>query len=244
MTRAVARTERAVGNFHKVSRESTASLIAGQLREAVMRGTLAPGSQLGEAELAAQLGVSRGPLREAMQRLVQEGLLRSELNRGLFVVSLEPADVRDVYTARAAIERAAVSLILRGDHEKAGRALGRVHRDMVRAATRGDREALSDADLRFHEVLVSLSGSARLARMHGTLLVETRMCLTALQNTSSPAADAVEEHAELAEGIRCGDEALTMRLIDAHMDDALLRLTGAATDADTFGAGAIAPKPS
>jgi DNA-binding GntR family transcriptional regulator len=230
------RTVGVSGTFRKVSRESTASLIAGQLRDAIMRGSLAPGSQLGEAELATQLGVSRGPLREAMQRLVQEGLLRSERNRGLFVASLEPDDVRDVYTARAAIERAAVSLILRGDHKKAAQALTQVHRDMVRAAARGDRAALSDADLRFHEVLVSLSGSPRLARMHGTLLVETRMCLTALQNSSSPAADAVEEHAELAEGIRRGDEALMMRLIDAHMADALRRLTGA-------GAAPVAPSP-
>jgi DNA-binding GntR family transcriptional regulator len=191
-----------------------------------------------EAELATQLGVSRGPLREATQRLVQEGLLRSELNRGLFVVQLGADDVRDVYMARAAIERAAVSLILRGDHAKAADALTKVHREMVRAAGRGDRAALSDADLRFHEVLVSLSGSPRLTRMHRTLLVETRMCLGALEATDRPAADAVAEHAALAEAVRRGDEADLLVLIDEHMADALNRLDAAGREAPASPAGA------
>jgi len=69
-----------------------------------------------------------------------------------------------------------------------------------------------------------LSGSPRLARMHGTLLVETRMCLTALQNTDRPSTDVVEEHGELVEAVRAGDKRRLIRLIDAHMDDALRRL--------------------
>ncbi|MGH3966570.1 MAG: GntR family transcriptional regulator, partial [Mycobacterium sp.] len=68
--------------FAPLHRQSTAELIADRLREAIMRGQLAPGQQLGEASLAAQFAVSRGPLREAMQRLVAEGLLRSERHRG------------------------------------------------------------------------------------------------------------------------------------------------------------------
>src|SRR5919108_2735600 len=108
--------------------ESMASIIARQLRAAIMYGSLPPGSQLAEAELAARFGVSRGPLREAMQRLVQEGLLRSEHNRGLFVITLEPDDVRDIYAARAAVERAAVSLILARDPERAAARLTDAHR--------------------------------------------------------------------------------------------------------------------
>src|SRR5215204_4789941 len=87
--------------------ESTASIIARRLRRAIMYGSIPPGSQLTETELAAQFQVSRGPLREAMQRLVQEGLLRSERNRGLFVVELDDDDARDIYVARAAVEKAA-----------------------------------------------------------------------------------------------------------------------------------------
>jgi DNA-binding GntR family transcriptional regulator len=205
--------------------ESTASIIARRLRLAIMHGSLPPGSQLTEADLAAQFRVSRGPLREAMQRLVQEGLLRGERNRGLFVITLTPDDVRDIYAARAAIERAAVSLILRRDPAQAAARLEDVHREMSEAAAREDYRALSDADLRFHEVLVAESASPRLMRMHATLLVESRMCMTALESTYRLPDEVVKEHAGLVQGIRAGDEARLLRLIDAHMQDALRRLT-------------------
>ena len=97
-----------------VSRQSTAAIIADRLRDAITRGAFPPGAQLGEVDLAARLGVSRGPLREAMQRLVQEGLLRGERHRGLFVVELGLADVHDIYAARLVVEQAAAGLILRG----------------------------------------------------------------------------------------------------------------------------------
>jgi len=63
--------------------ESTPSIIADKLRQAIAHGELKPGAQLGEAELARKLGVSRGPLREGMQRLTQEGLLVSMVAHNL-----------------------------------------------------------------------------------------------------------------------------------------------------------------
>jgi DNA-binding GntR family transcriptional regulator len=189
-----------------------------------MYGSLPPGRQLNEVDLAARFGVSRGPLREAMQRLVQEGLLRSERNRGLFVLTLTPDDVRDIYTARTAVERAAVSLILRRDGGQAAARLDEVHREMKEAASRTDYPAVSDADLRFHEALVAASGSPRLMRMHGTLLVESRMCMTALERTYRLLDEVVAEHGALVDGIRASKEARLFQLIDTHMQDALQRL--------------------
>jgi DNA-binding GntR family transcriptional regulator len=208
-----------------VNLESTASIIARRLRRAIQYGTLPPGSQLTEADLAARFRVSRGPLREAMQRLVQEGLLRSERNRGLFVITLTLDDVRDIYAARAAVERAAASLILRRDPVRAATRLDEVLREMKDAAARTDYAALSDADLRFHEVLVAESGSPRLIRMHGTLLVESRMCMTALESTYQCPDEVVEEHGAILAGLRSDDTAHLFELIDAHTDDALRRLT-------------------
>jgi len=213
------------GMLAPVSRESTAGIIAGQLRNAIMYGSLAPGSQLGESELSARLGVSRGPLREAMQRLVQEGLLRSERNRGLFVITLDAADVRDIYAARAAVERAALSLILQGDRGVAADRLAEVHRQMALAASRSDFAALSDADLAFHQTLVAVAESPRLQRMHQTLLVETRMCITALQETYQLPEEVVREHGSIVDALRDGDRRRLDRQIEAHMQDALRRLT-------------------
>jgi DNA-binding GntR family transcriptional regulator len=213
-----------LGELEPVERRSTVEIVSDELRTAIRYGSLEAGTQLGEAELAARLGVSRGPLREAMQRLVQEGLLRSEPHRGLFVVDLDEHDVTDVYTARLAIERAACQLIMRQHREVGAAALTQALRDLTRAARLRDKVAMSDADQAFHEALVRSSGSPRLARMADTLLVETRMCLHALQEHYPEPADLVEEHRLLVDAVVAGDEPLLLRLIEEHMRDSIERL--------------------
>lgn len=210
--------------FQRVNRESTATLITRQLREGIMYGSLPPGTQLSEASLAQEFGVSRGPLREAMQRLVQEGLVRSELNRGLFVKELGEEEIRDLYVARTAIETAAARILSREGSAESVERLRGASRQMQQAAEKGDLPALSDADFAFHELLVECSGSARLHRMHQTLIVETRMCLTALEDTYFDPEDQVREHSAIAEAIAAGDEAAVVAEIEAHMQEALDRL--------------------
>jgi DNA-binding GntR family transcriptional regulator len=210
-----------------VKREPAAIAIANQLTEAVMDGTLEPGQQLGEVELAGRLGVSRGPLREAMQRLVQQGILRSEPHRGVFVASLTDEDVRDIYLARTAIEVAACRIVLRGHPRRTADKLARAHRAMAAAARSGDRAALAAADMELHQLLVTESGSARLQRMAATLFVETRMCLSALTVKYSAPIDLVDEHAAIIEALRGGDEDLLIELLDEHMKDAVRRLAPA-----------------
>ncbi|MDQ3105861.1 MAG: GntR family transcriptional regulator, partial [Actinomycetota bacterium] len=138
-------------------RESTPSIIADKLRAAIARGDLEPGAQLGEAGLARDLGVSRGPLREGMQRLSQEGLLVSIRNRGLFVMEMTPENVSDMYVARAAIERAAAEQIFRHDPRAAGNGLLEVTGRMARAAARKDSSGVSETDIEFHQLLVALA---------------------------------------------------------------------------------------
>lgn len=223
--------------LQRVKREPAATMIAHQLTEAIMDGTLAPGSQLGEAELAGELGVSRGPLREAMQRLVQQGIAHSEPHRGVFVTTLTEEDVRDIYLARTAIESAACRLILRQHPQRTADRLARAQRAMAAAARRGDSAALSAADTELHQVLVDESGSVRLKRMAQTLFVETRMCITALQD-KYPAPDMmVDEHAAIIEALREGDEERLLFLLDEHMQDAVRRLTGGSAAGEPVGAG-------
>jgi DNA-binding GntR family transcriptional regulator len=219
-----------LGELEPVARQSTAELIADQLRSAIMYGVFAPGAQLGEAELAARFEVSRGPLREAMQRLVQEGLLRGERHRGLFVIDLDAQDVRDIYIARLAIERTACRLIMHGNRGEAVVRLAESLDALVTAAASRDRNAMSDADQAFHLALVSCSGNSRLERMAQTLLVETRMCLAALQKHYPRPEDLVTEHRVLVDAISDGDEEKLLCLIEAHMHESIARLTPGTPD--------------
>lgn len=219
-----------VDDLAPISRESTAAIIADRLRSAIMRGTLRPNSQLGELNLAAKFGVSRGPLREAMQRLLQEGLLVSEPHRGLFVVQFGEDDVTDIYCARTAIESTAARRILSlGAGKESADELDRVVESMDDAASSEDFEALSEADYAFHELLVLLAHSPRLTRMNRTLLVETHMCMRELQNRYSDPHSLVDEHRAIVDALRRGDRAAMLSQIELHMDDAINRLTGKAT---------------
>jgi DNA-binding GntR family transcriptional regulator len=210
-----------------VNRETTPSVIAAQIRSRIMDGTFPPGFQLGEAQLAGRLHVSRGPVREAFQRLVQEGLLETRRNRGVFVTSLDGDDVADVYLARRAIEREAVTILTRRGDEAAFDNLDEWVDDMSLAAGRKAWEDLADADLRFHESLVRSSNSKRLQRMFSTLLVETRMCLARLESAYPVHARLVQEHRNLLGAMRQGDERAALDLIDAHLEDAVKDLSNA-----------------
>jgi DNA-binding GntR family transcriptional regulator len=208
-----------------VSRQSTAEFIADRLRDAIMKGALEPGTQLGEADLAAHFQVSRGPLREAMQRLVSEGILHSIRHRGIFVTELTLDDVVDVYRSRSVIERGALEMIFDdGLREDVYRALEAPVIAMKAAAERGDAAAVSDADQLFHQVLVEGASSPRLVRAARTLLIETRMCLGALQTTYEDIREQAQEHDELREAIRTGTREEVQELLAEHLDDAVQRL--------------------
>ena len=209
-----------------VVQETTPSLLARQLRQAIGAGELAPGQQLNEMELSRALGVSRGPLREAMQRLTQEGLLVSHRNRGLFVMELDEAEITDMYLAREAIERAAVEQVI-----TAGRAAEAASLlDIVREMRDPEPQGAASADMRWHVALVRLSGSRRLRAMHASLITQIRMCLTRMDPTFQAAEDRVAEHEALTRAILAEDLELADRLMREHMRDGLERL-GHAGDA-------------
>ena len=207
-----------------VIQESTPMMIAARIREAIASGMIPPGAQIGEAEFARQLAVSRGPLREGLQRLAQEGLVVAVRNRGHFVIEMTPENVRDMYVARAAVERAAAARAHELDPRATSNVLLESVAAMKSAAGRGDEGGVSTADIGFHRDLVRSAKSPRLTRMHETLMTETRMCIHALTPTYALGSIRVTEHRQIAKSFTQGDPALTDRLLARHMDDALVRL--------------------
>lgn len=211
--------------LESVIRESTPALIARTLRRAISGGAFAPGAQLGEAALARSLGVSRGPLREAMQRLTQEGLLVSHRNRGLFVAELAPEAVEDMYLLRTTVETAALARVLAlGLGGETADALDEAVDAMAALADHPRSAAMVAADLDFHHALVEAARSPRLSRVHETVLVETSMCLHAMRGTYSDAGSRLTEHRAIADAVRAGDPDHARSLLVDHMRDGLERV--------------------
>jgi DNA-binding GntR family transcriptional regulator len=209
-----------------IPRATFASIVTERLRASIINGTLEPGSQLSEVELATSFGVSRGPVREALQRLVQEGLLNSEPHRGVFVPVLTDQDVHDVYLAREALESAAIrSIIASGSAAAASESLDRFVAQMQRAEALGDWETVGNVDLEFHVALVDATSSPRLKRMFSTVISETRLCLGVLTEADARD-DLVEEHRLISEAIRDGDIEKALAVLQKHFDDAVATLAG------------------
>ena len=208
----------------QLPRATYASMVTERLRANIVNGTLAPGSQLSEVELASTFGVSRGPVREALQRLIQEGLVRSEPHRGVFVPVLTDDDVRDIYLAREALESSAVRhIIASGKAAAAADQLDRFVKLMHDSEKANDWEAVGQYDLEFHTALVASSGSERLQRMFSTVISETRLCLGVL-TAADARSDLVEEHQQIAQLVRSGRTDQALDVLKVHFDDAVVTL--------------------
>lgn len=210
-----------------VDRQATPSLIADQLRDLITDGTFGAGMQIREHPIAERLGVSRGPVREALARLTQEGLLVAKRNRGVFVISLGPEDIADIYRARRPIEEQAATDLGRSKDEVVFARLGLLVEEMRAAERSRNWRGVVDADLGFHQAIVAASGSPRLTRMFDTLLVESRMCISALEQSYSELGRLTREHEELLAAIRSGPARVIGKAVRVHLERAVRDLTQA-----------------
>lgn len=194
--------------------------IADRLRSDILAGIYPGGAQLLEAELALTFGVSRGPLREAMQRLVQEGLLRSAPHRGVFVAEVDEEDLLDVFFVREALEMAAVRKICsEGRQRPVADALTAIAERMDQALKSGNITAGGDLDFDFHRTLVDAAKSDRLSRTYATVQAETRLCLHRLMGGYRSSKDLAEEHFRLAETFRSQDIDAILSELKKHFGD-------------------------
>lgn len=206
----------------------TAQLIADQLRELIVQGAFRPGQQVNESALASQLNTSRGPLREALQRLCQEGILVSKRNRGVFVLELSTEDVREIYSVREAVELAAAITLLDSESDQVTdtcRELKGIIRNMAKQVAASDWQAIVRLDMQFHTAFVSGTGNTRLIRIYETLAAESRMCILSLE-VAYPRIDAlVQEHQRILDLLEARDRSGLQNAIKRHMQKAVEDLT-------------------
>lgn len=156
----------------RVATPSVADRVAAELRLQLAEGLLLPGARLTESTISEELGVSRNTVREAFAELASERLVVRHPNRGVFVASLGPGDIHDVYTVRRFIEVSAI----RGGGSPARIAAVRAAVDEGRAAAAADdEEALGTANQHFHRAIVALAESRRLDTIMAQVLAEMRL---------------------------------------------------------------------
>ena len=208
--------------------------VLSSLRAAVITGELAPGSLYSVQTLADQLGVSRTPVREALIKLAQQGMVRFERNRGVRVLLTSLHDLEEVFALRLLLEPPAVRRAVTRLDAAHRRELRRTFTQMEKAAKADDEFTMFEHDRRFHRALLEAAGNARLAAFVDGLrdMVLRRGVSTARESRSLD--DIVDEHRtilELAEGGDAEGAAEAMRAHIHHTAELLI-----AQEAGTDGA--------
>jgi DNA-binding GntR family transcriptional regulator len=160
-----------------VEKPGSAARAVEQLRNSMINGELAPGTRLAESSLTGPLGVSRNTLREAFSTLIEEGLLVREPHRGVFVATLSPAQISDIYRVRVLLE--CTSLGQAPIDPPRAQGMRAAVTDGRRAAEAGDWRAVGTANMHFHEQIVALAGSPRLDAWMRQLTAELRLAFVA-----------------------------------------------------------------
>src|SRR6266536_3275384 len=144
-------TDRRSARLERLEPRALSRRIVDQLKRVIIAGELHPGDRVLETDLAEQLGVSRGPVREAFRQLEQEGLLVSYPHRGTFVATVPDDEIDEVYALRAHLEAYAARRVVTERREEALPILSELVEQMVTAAQAKDLPGLADLDLQFHD---------------------------------------------------------------------------------------------
>ncbi|HEY1778751.1 MAG TPA: GntR family transcriptional regulator [Solirubrobacteraceae bacterium] len=194
------------------------------IRGSILAGGFEPGERLVETRLASDLGMSRAPIREALQRLSKEGLVLERAHRGTFVLELGVVDIIDIYNLRLGLEATGLRLFM-----KRGATTTKLWtriEQMERAADRDDIAAIVRAEFAFHRYIAEEAGNPFLTKVFSEL--EGRLMLVIAIDDAAflRLHDVPAEHVPVVEAIETGDELRAVTVFEEH----LLSTVGAAIE--------------
>jgi DNA-binding GntR family transcriptional regulator len=187
------------------------------IKQKILDNDYAPGTQVLEQAMSAELGLSRTPIREALVRLEQEGLLRIVPRHGVEILSLSPDDMREIYELLTCLEPKAVEILAsRRPSADDVTSLAEACDAMEQALAREDRAAWAVADEKFHLALVDLCQNKRLAQAVMSFWEQThRVRMFTLKLRPLPL-ESTREHRAVLDAILAGDGKLAKKLYEAH----------------------------
>ena len=193
--------------FPAVKQQPLSHTLLDALRGAIITGQLKPGQPLVQSQLASQFGVSRAPLREALNRLEEEGLVKSTPYKGTIVAPLLRKDVDEIRSLRNVIEEFAGQLIIEHLTQEQLDAIEAIYQRMQSAASAGDVTAVDAEDLALHEKICELSGHSLVMEVWNRYANQFRRVLTFCNRVNEDLHYIVDRHEPLIQAFRDRDPA-------------------------------------
>jgi DNA-binding GntR family transcriptional regulator len=190
------------------------------VREMVLDGRLEPGQRVNEVELAENLGISRGPLREAIQRLASEGLFTVRSHRGATVKDFGLDELRELYEVRLALESFAIRSESAARKREALDSLSKLLDETRQVLAAGGAQPYP-RELDFHRQIVALSGNSALVEMHGLTLQKIELARSRSAKDPQRAREALLEHEAILRALHDGNQEVAAETLIAHLSHSL-----------------------
>ncbi len=202
------------------SQRTLSDYVADQLRQAILAGQFPPNERLVEQEIAESMQTSRGPVRDALKILENEGLVIRQSHRGAFVAQLHPEDFIEIYTLREALETLAVRYAIQNATDQQIGDLAKVVRSMESMARQNYNQVdATDLDMEFHHTLCKISGHKRLLNVWESISGQIRLVLLKhrLINPDDLRVRSVSWHAKIVEAMRERNTEKAVKELETHM---------------------------
>lgn len=198
----------------------------------VVQGKLQPGEKIRDNELAAHLGVSRTPVREALRRLQDKALVEAAASRWTRVSAVTIEEAEQIYPIIISLEQLALELALPNLKRGVLRRMQAVNTQLENSLAAKNSLEASQADAKFHQVMVDAAGNAHLSEMLADLKLRHRRLEVIYFGGCLTATESVAEHARLVEALTVGEIAPAREFIKIHWQLALSRLRASAEQLD------------
>lgn len=197
---------------------SIADQIYINLRSAILTGKLSPGQRLTELEIAARMGTSQAPVREALQRLENDGLVEKQPRSGTFVTIVSLAEIQELFQIRALVERFAIRRTVKNINPQQIAQLEEMVLAMHRAAMSGNLLLIGETDMGFHRRLCEWSGSNGLLRAWMPLYSQIQRFITQNHPHYFTELDEIARlHGPIIDALRSADADLAEKVIEEHI---------------------------
>jgi DNA-binding GntR family transcriptional regulator len=192
--------------------------VVDHLREEILTSKLEPGTELGEVGLARSLGISRGPLREALGQLAAEGLVTIVPRHGAVVKRLTRQEFIDAYQVREALESLAIKLAVPRLSAAEKTELHEMCAEMESEAACGNTDRFFEINRNFHALLVHASGNLKLEEVHLQLVAQMGRLMKKSAELRGGIQQSAAEHRAILEAVDAGDPERAARLMEDHIE--------------------------
>lgn len=218
--------DKAPVKFHARQLTTRADAVHHEIERQIVSGEMSSGMRLNEATIAETLGVSRGPVREAIRSLAQSGLVELAANRGAVVRRMAPEEAMGLYELRGVVFALACEQVAASSNPSVVAELDLYQEAMIGAAKTGQSDVYYKLNIAFHDAIMNAYSNPEAQLIYAGLIKQLHLCRRRGLAIPENKMASLSEHAAIIEAIRNGDPAEAFRAGRLHVENGRIRFAG------------------